>query len=268
MTCQLGYTKQHATFALLELVLLSHFLYFGNRVPRLLRGLISGAAIVNVAFRVLVGSMCYSHVTSTVVHAHFATVPLTRLPISLYVVHGLETAAVAAHFVHYKLEGWARMAKLLALVVLALVNILMQDWWWAHDITASTVPAGVVPAALLVLMSLVFIYSTTRRVAGQENASRAMLINLCTTLTILIAVAALHLAFPVNLEGRLINHLRSDYSDANLHWAVSLCSPAHMSIHTPVHISICMRISIHRSVCVLSSKAWEALLGMPPSCTF
>lgn len=131
----------------------------------------------------------------------------------MFVVNSLVTAAVAAHFV-LKSEGAACKAKLGTLSGLALVQALLQGWWWIHEISESTLPAVSLPILLVNILSHTFIYSATK--------SRAMLLYLCTYGCAAIVVAALNTAFYVDLKGRLTRHPGSDYSDRNLHWSLSL----------------------------------------------
>ena len=215
VSCRLGYTEQHAVFALLHLAELGCALHFGQCVSGPLHhALVGGGAALNVAFHALLGGVCSSPTVSGLVHAHLATFPVVRLTGSHFVFNGLVSTAFAVHFINLRSEGAARMTKLALVSVLVLVNILVQSWWWTHDITEATVPSLYLPSAMLSLLSLSFIYSATK--------SRAVLLVFCTAPAILIAMSALNMAFPVDLSGRLLHQPESDYSDPNLHWAVNL----------------------------------------------
>ena len=195
VSCRLGHTQHHAVFALLNLAELFCAIHFGQRTSGShlrRRALIAGSAALNVAFHVLLGGICASPYVSAVVHAHFATFPVIRLAGALFVVNGLVAAAVTAHLVNFESEGAARMAKLGLLAVLALMNILLQGWWWTHNLQEETVLWLYLPATLLNVTNMSYIYAATK--------SHAISLVLCMSPVALILMSALNVSFPVDLD--------------------------------------------------------------------
>ena len=217
VNCRMGYTEHNAAFALLHLILLGCSPRSTLLGSMLLSGLATGSTAVTVAIHGLLGGVCFSPTISAVVHANFVTFPVVRAGSSVFVVNSLANAAVAAHFVDLKSEGFVRVAKLLTLSVLALVNIVAQGWWWTHDLTRTLQDMVLLPASLLNLLGPIFVYSATK--------SRPVALGLCFATGIAAVLAALNRAFPVDLEGRPMHEPHLDYLDynsQNLHWALSL----------------------------------------------
>lgn len=212
VNCRMGYTEHHVAFALLHLALLGYFLH--SCASGYLRGLISGCAAFNIAYQMLLGGLCWSPTLSAAAHAHFTTFAVVRLALFQWVANGLVTAVVATHFVNAKSEGTVRVRNLSILGGLGLANSFAQYWWWTHELTENTLAASVLPASLLNFLSLLIIYSVTK--------TKAMAMYLCIAPAIPLAIAAVNMYYPIDLEGRLLNNPESDFHDQNLHWSMCL----------------------------------------------
>ena len=223
VSCRVGYAELHIAFALLHLALLGYVLRSGQRAPWFLRGLLGGSGVFAVAIHVISGGTCASRTTSAMVHAHFATFPILRISTANIAANAIVCAAVSAHLIVHTSKGAVRVVKLGILTVLALASILLQGWWWCHDLTTvgtarvmsvlEMIGGG---AGLLSILAQMFICSATK--------SRAMLAVAVSLLGIFAAIAALNVSFPVDLEGHLADYPEAGYCDKNLHWAVSLRS--------------------------------------------
>ena len=88
-SCRLGYTADHATFALLYVVLLGWVLHFRRRIPRFPQGLYCGLLAFNVPIHAMLGGICYSRTISAVLHAHLATSPVFWLSGALFILNSL-----------------------------------------------------------------------------------------------------------------------------------------------------------------------------------
>ena len=221
VSCRTGYTEHHLAFALAHGAVLGSFLHFGKCAPRHLRGIVGGFAAYLVAVHVLLGGVCRSRTISAAVHAQFASHPVVRLSITHLALSGMVGAAVAAHFVNLKSEGVARTIKLVIMGVLLPGNILAQYMYLSSELwkREQREPKGLwlVPELCvpwLMILSVCFIYRAAR--------TRSMLLFLLATSVPITGSALLNSAFPIDLEGRLMDLPESDYDDQNLHWAVSM----------------------------------------------
>ena len=165
LSCRFGYLEHHAVFALLQIAVLVWFLHSAPRAPSLLRGLIAGNTLFNIAIHMLLCGTCRLSFISVAVHAHLHSFP----PFQMFSVGGVVNSAVTAHFV-MRDSGRIAAAKLVLLLLTAAVHILaLGSWWWTptKQLTAQTMLIVHLSAAFMALETLVFLYSATKtRVLG------------------------------------------------------------------------------------------------------
>ena len=89
VSCRLGYTADHAIFALLYVVLFCWAVHFRQRLPQFPRRLSCTLLAINVPIHALLGGVCHSSAISTAVHTRKLTFPVLWISGSLFVLNGM-----------------------------------------------------------------------------------------------------------------------------------------------------------------------------------